>query len=117
MSLDIGMDSLSFIINHVFLPPKLPQEAEADLGERNPTLLRVVRDIAKSYHERRGHDRDDQWTPAVKMLTTLGQLENNNSLDPTAFRKSVRHMESGGRLILSLSTPKRADADLWKQMC
>ncbi|KAI5846642.1 hypothetical protein DFP73DRAFT_546547 [Morchella snyderi] len=97
------MDSLSYIINHVFLPPKLPQEAETDVGERNSALLKVVRDIAEYYCERKGHDINEQWAPAVKMLTTLGKFDNNGSFNAEAFRKSVRYMESGDVLALHIS--------------
>ncbi|KAF8429094.1 hypothetical protein EV426DRAFT_672940, partial [Tirmania nivea] len=95
-------DSLTFIINHVFLPPKLPQKSEVDAGEHNSALLRLCVRAAKDYTQLVSLEIEEMWEPAVKMLENFSRLDNSNALDAAAFRKTVLGMKSGDIDVVAL---------------
>lgn len=94
----IEVDSLAFIINHVFLPPKLPQRSEIDAGEHlhNSTLLRLCVRAAEGYQQLAPWEVQEAWEHAVKMLMNFSLLDNSNALDAGAFKKVVLDMKLGG---------------------
>ncbi|KAF8459799.1 hypothetical protein BDZ91DRAFT_851880 [Kalaharituber pfeilii] len=107
---DIELESLTFIINHIFLPPKLPQKADADPGEHNSVLLKLCLVVAEEYQSRsldpqgRGSwELHEMWVPAVKMLGNFSRLDNQNSLDAHAFRRAVKDMRTGDVVALHIA--------------
>lgn len=110
ITFDIEPASLTFIINHLFLPPKLPQRAESEVGDHNTALLDLCVHVAEAYLEQieswigpsvdESWELQDMWGPVVKMLKNFQSLENHNSLDAEAFKKKVRGMKPDGKLNL-----------------
>jgi len=96
---DIEADSLTFIINHVFLPPKLPQRSEVDAGEHNSALLRLCIRAAEDYQRYVSWEVQEVWEPALKMLVNFSRLENSNALDAGTFKKTVLDMKPGGGFV------------------
>jgi hypothetical protein len=90
---------LPYIINHVFLPPKLPQQSDNDVQDGNISLLKTVLQAAQSYRDElvfsTSATDDMQWKSVIQMLTTMYELENTSS-PSSAFRKAVLHMRAGG---------------------
>lgn len=99
---DIGPDNLKFIINHVFLPPKLPQAMEEHTETKNSALLKLLQRVAETYHRNTTGSEKLQWNPIIQMLTTLCSLENGSSLPAQSFRDAVVRMRTGGK---SVCTP------------
>ena len=105
---DIESTSLAFIINHLFLPPKLPQQADSDVAGNNSALLKVCVHVAESYqHEiesldgsgsKKSSEMKDKWEPVARMLRNFASLENYNSLDADAFKQMVLAMKTDGEL-------------------
>jgi len=98
-TVEIGPDSLAFIINHVFLPPKLPQKSEVDAGEHHSALLRLCVRAAEEYQHLVSWEIQEVWEPAVRMLMNFSRLDNPNALDAAAFKKTVLGMKPGGGLV------------------
>lgn len=96
---DIGPDNLEFIINHVFLPPKLPQATETHTETKNSTLLKLLQHVAETYYQNTTGSESLQWTPIIQMLTTLCSLENGSSLPTELFRNAMVRMKTGGKYI------------------
>lgn len=96
---DIDPGHLKFIINHVFLPPKLPQQSDEGTGAKNATFLKLIRHVAEVYHQNMTGSENLQWVPIVQMLNTLCLLENGSSLPAEAFLDAVARMTTGGNYI------------------
>ncbi|KAF8244797.1 hypothetical protein K440DRAFT_665544 [Wilcoxina mikolae CBS 423.85] len=95
---DIEQYNLTYIINHVFLPPKLPQQSDNDAEDGNISLLKTVLQAAEAYRNRMVFSTsatdDRQWKSVIQMLTTMCALESTNS-PSGAFRRAVIHMRTG----------------------
>ncbi|KAF8454797.1 hypothetical protein BGX38DRAFT_1171611 [Terfezia claveryi] len=99
---EIEADSLTFIINHVFLPPKLPQKSEVDAGEHNSALLRLCVRAAEDYKQFVSWEVQEAWEPAFKMLENFSRLDNANALDASAFKRAVLGMKPGDVVALHI---------------
>jgi hypothetical protein len=92
---ELSSECLDFIIDHVFLPPQLPQKAEDSIGEKNSSLLRLLYQTSTFYTHYISLTRnvDSTWRAAEKMLSHFGMLEN---VTAHAFTKAVSEMNNGG---------------------
>lgn len=97
---EIDDNSLTSIINHVFLPPKLPQKGEINhnIEKYNEELLRLCTTAAQNYRDRQSWEVHSLWEPAVRMLENFSYLHNPSFLDSGAFSKTVKQMETGGEI-------------------
>ena len=105
---DIEPASLTFIINHLFLPPKLPQQVDSGVAGHNSALLKVCVHVAESFqHKIESVDgfsseeslrMQEKWEPVVRMLKNFASLENYNSLDAKAFKKKLLVMRTDGKM-------------------
>lgn len=93
---DLDSETLEYIINHVFLPPKLPQKAEDHTDAKNSTLLKILQYIAETYLQNGTDSERSQWTLIIRMLTSLRSLENGSSLPIKEFCDVVVGMKTGG---------------------
>lgn len=92
------VDSLNFIINHVFLPPQLPQSADDLSGENISSLLKLLHFTAVQYS---GQFRGlafaaSPWPRTVKMLRHFEKFENTDSFSVETFRDAINGMMVGG---------------------
>jgi hypothetical protein len=87
---------LSFLVNHIFLPPKLPQRSDGST-EENRILLDFVVDCARTYEEGVGHP---QWAVVTKMLENLQWLKRNGSISGNNLKSRIREMKDQGLCIL-----------------
>lgn len=69
---------------------------EEGTGEKNSALLKLVHDVAVAYGKQGLYLVNSSWERVVRMLNSLGELENSNSLSAKAFRETVMHMGTGG---------------------
>lgn len=93
---DVGSEELEYIINHVFLPPKLPQKAEDYTDAKNSTLLKLLQHVAETYLQNGTDSERLQWALIIRMLTNLRSLENGSSLPNKEFRDAIVGMKTGG---------------------
>lgn len=90
---DIPPDTLDFIINHVFLPPKLPQFADPLPDEKNADLLKILLLTAEMYT----NETDlaaSPWPKVAKMLHAFETSERSPSAETFSF--SICEMLDGG---------------------
>lgn len=91
----ISPKNLEFIINHVFLPPKLPDKADENVEEKDSALLGVVLSTAKAYQKQLPGPYP-RWNSCVRMLSTMSDLQNGKSLAKVKLSIAIRNMRAGG---------------------
>jgi hypothetical protein len=67
-------EQLHYIVNHVFLPPKLPQECD-ESPENYSALCRTIFECASKYRRFIAEDVQPLWDKVLKMLDSLCTLE------------------------------------------
>ncbi|KAG6819108.1 hypothetical protein H0H93_015384, partial [Arthromyces matolae] len=70
---------LEYIINHIFLPPRLPQAADWSI-ENDGALCNFVIRNAKAFCQLNTFDKD-RWNPIIRMLENLHTISSLNALD------------------------------------
>lgn len=88
-------EGLDFIINHVFLPPQLPQCADDASGEGRSALLDLLHRTAGQYTRNLAPNTlaASRWPAVLKMLR---QFEHTNSRSADGFAEAVGNMADGG---------------------
>lgn len=91
-------DSLDYIINHVFLPPQLPQSGDDLSGENNSSLLKLLHFTAFQYSRQFTGSAfaDSPWPRTVKMLRHFERFENTDSFSANTFTDAIYGMIDGG---------------------
>ena len=87
---------LTYIVNHVFMPPALPQADDRDISH-DAALCHAVLDCARRY---RSHFLNDvhklrKWDAIIKMLQNFEETLDD-TLDSTKVYKQLSSMEIGG---------------------
>ena len=65
------MDALQYAMNHIFLPPKLPQEQEPDLEACDIALCRLAYEAAVQFPQYLATYHQAHWAVVIKMLENL----------------------------------------------
>jgi hypothetical protein len=100
---ELSMPQLEYIVDHVFLPPKLPGKAEPEdlAAESDGRLCQLVLDAALGFSGQRGGtgftpfpDNSRQWGVVTKLLRKLVDFP----LTPSAaeIQRSLLALSSGG---------------------
>lgn len=76
MAKEIDPETLQYIVNHVFLPPQLPQASNENL-DHETGLINVVLDAAKAFNALLPDD--DVCKSIISMVTDLSELRDNSS--------------------------------------
>jgi hypothetical protein len=95
--------SLTFIINHVFLHPKLPSKSDCT-PEHEASLLRVFKDLAETFtgdlkpqsHSRRA------WGVITQMLASTTLLHDRGTVENDLLEEHIASMNVGGEHVASL---------------
>ena len=78
-----AMDPLTYIINHVVLPPKLPQAQESLEGTRSgeQDLLSMIVEVSSEFTAKHADlAKREIWKTVTQMLRTLQEVEANDVL-------------------------------------
>ena len=96
----LSAELLRFIVDHVILPPQLPQQAESlDLVRKaEQDLLRLVLDRVRSYHGKSSPSFSEQWHTIDKMLTQWITLNLPQTLSSKALVEVLSGMRVTGEL-------------------
>ncbi|PVF94402.1 hypothetical protein CPB86DRAFT_800496 [Serendipita vermifera] len=79
MTLSLG--DLNYLINHVFLPPRLPQEHDADSPRKDGVLLNFVARTAQTFRAKLGSSGDGTASSALQAwLVVIDMLEKASHL-------------------------------------
>ena len=82
------------MLNHVFLPPKLPQEDDANASHR-AALCRFVYKASCRFTTFLSQAQQQQWSIISQMLKTL--LETTQVLDKDVLVKNILCLGNGGQ--------------------
>ncbi|KIM76437.1 hypothetical protein PILCRDRAFT_649814 [Piloderma croceum F 1598] len=106
MDSEIKADDLTYLINHIFLPQKLPQEDDSSTAGTQ-VLLRHVADSAHAFKDTlRQQNVDigvvDRWDTLFKMLQSMEVLHQSVHIPLEDLRKSIDNMQMHGTLTFGL---------------
>ena len=84
------------LINHIALPPQLPQSADSDTSTINRNLLHLLQDATKSFN----HNACPAWTSVSRMLSTMEKTEQAETMRDDLLGTHLTVLESGGEYYL-----------------
>ncbi|KAI4522715.1 hypothetical protein K525DRAFT_268624 [Schizophyllum commune Loenen D] len=99
---------LSFTINHLFLPPELPQEYDG-LADDERALIVSITDSANAFYDAIQHSPDniddsvvDQWLRVQRMLKNFSLLTRGSQepMDSELLQRTMSSMDDGDVLAL-----------------
>lgn len=84
---------LQDLINHIALPPQLPQRAEPDLSTINSNLLHLLQDVTQTFNKR----SCAAWTHVSRMLSSLDKTEQARTLRDDLLGAHLTALGPGGK--------------------
>ena len=91
--------NLLYFINHVFLPPKLPQKDDADITG-DLALTEECRTALESFVAYLPSGDHSKWASCAKMLSRMLETRDRGDMIVENVKMGLREMTSGGRLNL-----------------
>lgn len=88
-----------YIVNHIFLPPQLPQEDDFDIVKEH-ALCKLVEDCAEEYAGRLPPGQRPRWNRMTKMLKNLRISQVSISLTKECVNQAISEMKHGGMLAI-----------------
>jgi len=90
----VSKQDLLYVLNHVFLPPKLPQEDDYDPGH-DFALCRFAYDASREFSPLLSPVQQRQWSFVSRMIKRL--LKATSALDRNEFVREILSLERGGQ--------------------
>lgn len=87
--------TVQYIVNHVFLPPKLPQKDDQDC-DNEVALCNLVRKYAQDHQRLLPTERQSRWDPILNMLENFEQSLKSEALNVTEVEQNMEEMQVGG---------------------
>jgi hypothetical protein len=94
---------LTYLIEHIFLPPKLPQKHDPDTHRRDGVLLDYVSFISGTFLDILSKPIGGKpsvdlkvWNIVRKMLVTMGTFYNDGGIVQTKLQAALEQMELFG---------------------
>jgi hypothetical protein len=87
-------DELHYVVDHVFLPPKLPQEDDSS-DSNDAALCDLVCQVAKAYCNDLPASKQGRWAPILKMLDNIHTF-HKSSLSDNQIVSAMQDMQPGG---------------------
>lgn len=105
----IDLRDIEYLINHLFLPPKLPQEDDSSPARTN-ALLHHVTDSAAAFLNFLKQDADSdvlrRWRMLHKMLESMERIHKSEYIPLECLRDSINGMKDDGGFVFRLSPQK-----------
>jgi len=92
---------LQYLIDHVFLPPKILQKHDEDLAELQCALAQFICDSAKRYAQFLPQHEQPRWDPILQMLKNIAITSDSAALSDFALEKCIKEMQDGGVYIVN----------------
>jgi hypothetical protein len=86
-------DTLRYVLNHVFLPPKLPQQDDYD-AENDAALCRFAYEASLEFATFLSQSQQRQWSIVIQMLKNM--LESTRALEKDVLVTKISHLQIGG---------------------
>jgi hypothetical protein len=98
---------LQYIIDHVFLPPKLPEKHDDDSAELQCALAEFVNDSAERCAQFLPPQERVRWVPILQMLKNITITSKSAALSEFSLENCIKDMQDGGMYIVNqlLRTP------------
>ena len=97
MSTDDKENLLDYAINHIFLPPRLPNASDHS-PNLEAGLIALVREFADQFDQ----DKDAQstdWVTVTSMLASMSRVHDGRAMSEHTVAKEIESMRCGGRTI------------------
>lgn len=88
--------SFEFLVNHLILPPKLPQSREENLALAHDYLLKFIHEKAVEFERLCGGDDRRHWAIMVKMLEIWKETTQSGSVSPQILQRHLMSMQPNG---------------------
>jgi hypothetical protein len=101
--MELDMSHLQYMVEHVFLPPRLPQSHDAETEQKDGTLYKFVahssqlflKALVDSEHAPSRHDLQC-WERLVNMLNIMASIHQEHQLSREDIKSALRRMRPGG---------------------
>jgi hypothetical protein len=101
----VDHDLSSFVFNHIFYPPELPQEAENNLTELENRLTVLVRDVLQDFVQSLGPGSQQRWGIVLSMLDTWIKVHTDQGIVQIALEKGVSNLKYTGKSVIFRTVP------------
>jgi hypothetical protein len=90
-------EALAYAINHVFLPPKTPQEGETSI-QREQDLISFLLESVVKFSQLCSKNESEQLQPVIRMLQRLMKVMPgmDDSSKKTAMSFVIQELKNGG---------------------
>lgn len=89
------LGDILYMLNHVFLPPKLPQEDDTTV-EHETALCDLAYRASLEFTPLLSDNQQRQWSSVSRMLETL--LQTIHSLDHRLLQQNIMSLAEGGQI-------------------
>jgi uncharacterized protein YfbU (UPF0304 family) len=101
--MELSASNLQYVVEHVFLPPKLPQSYDAETEQKDGSLYRFVahssqlfwQALLDSDHVPSGEDFQC-WERLVNMLNLMASIHQAHQLSREDIKSALEQMHPGG---------------------
>jgi hypothetical protein len=94
---NINLHKLQYIVNHIFLPPELPQKDDHN-PENDRALCRELCQSACNFYGLLPSDGRTRWDPIIEMLQCLCDFHELDVLSKDCVKSAMERMQPGGML-------------------
>ena len=92
-------EQLDYRINHLILPPRLPQKDDTT-EENELSLLQFVLDGLQEYAGWTESEESQKWAACAKMLSQMIFVRTNKGfLEPERLQNALKNLCSGGKAL------------------
>jgi hypothetical protein len=90
-------DALRSVVEHVFMPPKLPQQAPSETTEQETSvaLCRLLLEAARDFHQCLSQSQRSTWSHMIKMMELVWR-NVRASLDEADLQSTLSSLTVGG---------------------
>jgi hypothetical protein len=94
---DITRDALRSVVEHVFMPPKLPQQAPSETTEQETSvaLCRLLLEAARDFHQCLSHSQRSTWAHMINMMVLVWR-NVRAPLDEADLQNTLSSLTVGG---------------------
>jgi len=91
-----SLEDILYVLNHVFLPPKLPQKNDDDtVTDRDQVLCRLAYNASRDFFTFLPQSQQAQWSTVSRMLKNF--LKGARVLDKDVLVTDISHLRDGGQ--------------------
>ncbi|CAG8327264.1 unnamed protein product [Penicillium nalgiovense] len=85
-----------FIFNHIFFPPKLPQQAEVNLTELEHRLTVLVRGVLQEFVQSLSPESQQRWGIVLSMWDTWNKVHTDQGIVQIGLEKALSNLKYTG---------------------